>query len=248
MQNMSINKGLLLCGGNGTRLRPLTLTTNKHLLPVHNKQMVYYPLQTMIEAGVKDILVVSGPEHAGHFLELLGSGSSFNINLTYKVQDLAGGIAQALALGKDFIGSNMEPFLVMLGDNIFEDKLNINLKESTQAKVFLKKVPDAYRFGVPEFDYNQKIEFIVEKPKDKKNGYAVTGAYIYYRDVFELISRMKPSGRGELEITDVNNYYAKLGILDYDTLTGFWSDAGTFESLHRSNNWAKAQENGIKTT
>ena len=237
-----MTKGILLCGGNGTRLRPLTLTTNKHLLPVHNKQMIFYPLQTMLDAGIKDILIISGQEHAGHFLELLGSGSRFHANFTYKVQDEAGGIAQALGLAKDFIGSTMEPFLILLGDNIFQDKLNVNLKDQAQAKVFLKRVPDAYRFGVPEFDYNQKIEFIVEKPKDKRNGHAVTGAYIYYRDVFEVIGRLKPSGRGELEITDVNNYYANLGILDYDFLDGFWSDAGTFESLHKSNRWAKSQD------
>ena len=241
-RNIKSMKGILLCGGNGTRLRPLTLTTNKHLLPIHNKQMVYYPLQTMLDAKIREIMIISGQEHAGHFMELLGSGGQFHADFTYKVQDQAGGIAQALGLAKDFIGRDLEPFLVVLGDNIFQDKLDLQLTDNHQAKVFLKKVPDAYRFGVPEFDYNKKIEFIVEKPKDKKNGYAVTGAYIYYRDVFDLVGRLKPSGRGELEITDVNNYYANLGILDYDILEGFWSDAGTFESLHRSNKWAQAQD------
>lgn len=236
-----MKKGILLCGGNGTRLRPLTLTTNKHLLPVHNKQMVFYPLQTMLDIGIKEVLIVSGREHAGHFVELLGSGSQFNASFTYKVQDDAGGIAQALGLAKDFIGRDLDPFLVLLGDNIFQDKLKINLKEGSQAKVFLKKVKDAYRFGVPKFDYNKDIEFIVEKPKDKNEGYAVTGAYIYYRDVFDLIGRLKPSDRGELEITDINNYYANLRILNYDFLDGFWSDSGTFESLIRSANWASKQ-------
>lgn len=237
-----MTKGIILAGGNGTRLRPLTLSTNKHLLPVWNKQMIYYPLQTMLDAGIKDVLIISGQEHAGHFVELLGSGSRFNARFTYKVQDEAGGIAQALGLAKDFIGKDEKPFLVLLGDNIFEDELKVNLKEISQAKVFLKKVKDAYRFGVVNFDYNKDIEFIVEKPKDKKEGYAVTGAYVYYRDVFDLISRLKPSGRGELEITDINNHYANLRILDYDILEKFWSDAGTFESLHKSSRWAQAKD------
>jgi|SRR3990167_1114346 len=234
-----MKKGIILAGGNGTRLRPLTLTTNKHLLPIHNKQMIFYPLQTMLDAGIKDILIISGREYAGHFSELLGSGSQFNATFTYKVQDEAGGIAQALGLAKNFIGGSLEPFLVLLGDNVFGDKLNTRLEG--QAKVFLKKVKDAHRFGVPEFDYNKKIEFIVEKPKAQHSGWAVTGAYIYYKDVFELIGRLKPSDRGELEITDINNYYAKLEILDYDKLDGFWSDAGTFESLNKSINWASKQ-------
>lgn len=240
-------KGILLCGGNGTRLRPLTLTTNKHLLPVHNKQMVYYPLQTMLDAGIKDILIVSGQEHAGHFVELLGSGSQFGASFTYKVQNQAGGIAQALGLAKTFIGNDDEPFLILLGDNIFEDKLNLEIKDKHQAKVFLKKVKDAYRFGVARFDYPHDIEFIEEKPKNQNEGYAVTGAYIYYKDVFDIIGRMKPSARGELEITDINNYYANLRILDYDILKGFWTDAGTFESLHRANSWAQAQEKIISS-
>lgn len=236
-----MTKGILLCGGNGTRLKPLTLTTNKHLLPVHNKQMIFYPLQTMLDAGIRDILIVSGRDHAGHFIELLGSGSQFNAKFTYKVQDDAGGIAQALGLASNFITNSTEPFLVLLGDNIFQDKLNINLEN--QAKVFLKKVKDAYRFGVAKFDYNKNIEFIEEKPKEQKEGYAVTGAYIYFKDVFDVISRLKPSGRGELEITDVNNYYANLGLLNHDILEGYWSDAGTFESLTRSNLWASKQLN-----
>ena len=227
-------QGVILAGGNGTRLRPLTFSTNKHLLPIFNKQMIFYPLQTLLDAGIKDILIISGREHAGHFIELLGSGSQFNAHFTYKVQDEAGGIAQALGLAENFIKNN--PFLTILGDNIYEDKLNVNMVE--QAKVFLKKVPDSFRFGVAEFDYNKRIEFITEKPKDKKNGYAVSGAYIYYPDVFEVVSRLKPSDRGELEITDVNNYYAKLGTLDYEILKGFWSDAGTFESMARSTFWA----------
>lgn len=231
-----MKKGIILAGGNGTRLRPLTLSTNKHLLPVFNKQMIFYPLQTMLDAGIKDILIVSGQEYAGHFVELLGSGSRFNARFTYKVQDEAGGIGQALGLGKDFITHPLEPFLVLLGDNIFEDKLNLDL--TGQSKVFLKKVPDAERFGVAEFGPDNKVEFIVEKPKTHNSGWAVTGAYIYYKDVFDLISRMKPSARGELEITDINNYYANLGLLDYEKLQGFWSDAGTFESLIKSTNWA----------
>ena len=195
----------------------------------------------MLDAGITDILIVSGQEHAGHFVELLGSGTQFNAKFTYKVQDAAGGIAQALGLGKDFIGSSLNPFLVVLGDNIFEDKLDLGIQEGKQAKVFLKKVNDAERFGVVKFDYNKNIEFIVEKPKGQHSGWAVTGAYMYYRDVFDLISRMKPSDRGELEITDVNNYYANLGILDYNSIIGFWTDAGQFESLSRANAWAFKQ-------
>lgn len=231
-------KGVLLCGGNGTRLRPLTLTTNKHLLPVHQKQMIYYPLQTMLDAGIRDILIVSGTEHVGHFVELLGSGSQFGAKFTYKVQDQAGGIAQALGLAKDFIGKTDRPFLTLLGDNIFEDKLDLSITVPDQAKVFLKKVPDAFRFGVAEFDVKLGIEFIDEKPKGKNSGWAVTGAYLYYPDVFDVISRLKPSARGELEITDINNYYAKMATLGYQKLEGFWSDAGTFESLTKATLWA----------
>ena len=229
-------RGIILAGGHGTRLRPLTYTTNKHLLPVFNKQMIFYPLQTLLEAGIRDILIISGREYAGHFIELLGSGKQFNAHFTYKVQDEAGGIAEALGLSEEFIGNSGTPFVVILGDNIFEDKLDFTIKG--QAKVFLKKVNDANRFGVAKFDYHKNIEFIEEKPKNKKIGYAVTGVYIYYRDVFNVISRLKPSDRNELEITDVNNYYAKLGTLDYQELKGFWSDAGTFESLTRSSLWA----------
>ena len=241
MGNFQIKKenparGIILAGGHGTRLRPLTYTTNKHLLPVFNKQMIFYPLQTLLEAGIRDILIVSGREHAGHFIELLGSGSQFNANFTYKVQDEAGGIAEALGLAKEFIEDKNEPFAVILGDNVFEDKLDFKIKG--QAKVFLKKVKDANRFGVARFDYHKNIEFIEEKPKDRKMGYAVTGAYAYYRDVFDVISRLKPSNRNELEITDVNNYYAALDALDYETLKGFWSDAGQFESLLRASLWA----------
>lgn len=236
-----MTKGIILAGGNGTRLRPLTLTTNKHLLAVFNKQMIFYPLQTMLDAGINDILIVSGEEHAGHFLALLGSGSRFHAKFTYKVQDEAGGIAQALGLAEDFIGSSDKPFLVLLGDNVFEDKLDLYL--NSQAKVFLKKVPDAHRFGVAQFDYEDGIEFIEEKPKNKKEGWAVTGAYMYHKDVFDVVKRLKPSDRGELEITDINNHYANLQTLAYEKLQGFWSDAGNHESLLKSANWAKSKVN-----
>lgn len=228
-------KGIILAGGNGTRLRPLTLTTNKHLLPIFDKQMILYPLQTLLDAGIDKVLVVSGGEHVGHFIELLGSGSKWGISITYAVQDEAGGIAQALGLARDFIGETINPFVVILGDNIYEEKLNIHTR--LLAKVFLKKVPDSYRFGVAQFD-NDRIEKIFEKPKNTGDGYAVTGCYVYYRDVFDIIDRLVPSSRGELEITDINNHYARLGSLDYDIVDGFWSDAGTLDSFAKSFIWA----------
>jgi len=232
-----MKKGIILAGGHGTRLEPLTLMTNKHLLPVYDKQMIMYPLQTLLNAGIDDILIISGREHAGHFLELLGSGSQFNAHFTYKVQDEAGGIAQALLLAKDFIRDG-ERFVVILGDNIFENTPNLELNEGKLAKVFLKVVPDAFRFGVAERDYFGELTSIVEKPKGRLEGLAVTGLYVYSSNVFSFIDNLKPSARGELEITDVNNFYVGNGKLGYEIIDGFWSDAGTFESLMKSSIWA----------
>jgi glucose-1-phosphate thymidylyltransferase len=225
-------KGIILAGGTGSRLYPLTKITNKHLLPVYDKPMIYYPLLTLIDAGIKEIMIVSGRGHAGHFLELLGSGTEFGVRLTYEIQDEAGGIAQALGLAEDFADDG--PVTVILGDNIFQD----NVKQAVSsfengAMIFLKEVPDAKRFGVAEIK-GESIISIEEKPAVPKSNLAVTGLYIYDAGVFNIIKTLAPSGRGELEITDVNNEYIRIGMMRYSTLSGYWSDAGTFESLFRA--------------
>ncbi len=227
-------KGVILAGGTGSRLYPLTKVTNKHLLPVYDKPMIYYPMETLINAGIKDIMIVSGRGHAGHFLELLGSGVDYGVHFTYEIQEEAGGIAQALALAEDFVDG--DSVTVILGDNIFQD----NIKEDVAnfnggARIFLKEVTDAHRFGVAELK-GEKVIGIEEKPKVPKSNFAVTGLYMYDSDVFDAVKTLKPSGRGELEITDVNNYYISKGAMEYGVLEGFWSDAGTFESLLRAGN------------
>jgi len=230
-------RALILAGGKGTRLAPLTSIYNKHLVAVYDRPMIDYPIATLKSYGIEDILIVSGREHAGNFVEYLGDGSDYNLNFTYRVQKEAGGIAEALKLGKDFIGK--EPtFAVILGDNIFGDIPNLSITEGKNAKVFLKKVNDAHRFGVATLNSSKEIESIIEKPKNIKKGYAVTGLYVYPNTVFDVISRIKPSARGEMEITDVNQYYVKVEALDYQILNGFWSDAGTPESLAKSTQWA----------
>ncbi|MCB9358698.1 NTP transferase domain-containing protein [Candidatus Woesearchaeota archaeon] len=229
-------KGVILAGGNGTRLSPCTKVTNKHLLPVYNKPMIYYPLQTLIDMGIKDILIVSGPGHAGHFVNLLGSGKEFGIKISYEVQDNAGGIAQALSLAEDF--ADNENISVILGDNIFEDRFQVdNFKDG--ALIFLKEVEDANRFGVATLDQNNKVISIEEKPKRPSTDYAVTGLYIYDSDVFDIIRTLKPSARGELEITDVNNSYIKNKKMRAEIIQGYWSDAGTFESLYKASTLVK---------
>jgi len=227
-------KGIILAGGTGSRLLPLTKVTNKHLLPVYDKPMIYYPLYTLIDAGITDIMIVSGRGHAGHFLELLGSGYEFGVRLTYEIQEAAGGIAQALGLASHW--ADDDPVAVILGDNIFQDSVKKDIASfSKGAKVFLKEVPDAQRFGVAELR-KDKVISIEEKPKQPKSNYAVTGLYLYDSEVFDIIKTLKPSGRGELEITDVNNAYIRKGTLQYSILKGYWSDAGTFESLLRAGN------------
>jgi glucose-1-phosphate thymidylyltransferase len=227
-------KGIILAGGTGSRLLPLTKVTNKHLLPVYDKPMIYYPLETLINAGIRDIMIVSGRGHAGHFLELLGSGYEFGVKLTYEIQETAGGIAQALGLASHW--ADNDPVAVILGDNIFQDNVIADITSFRKgAKIFLKEVPDAHRFGVAELGTDHVIS-IEEKPKHPKSNFAVTGLYLYDPDVFEIIKTLKPSGRGELEITDVNNAYIRKGALQYSILKGFWSDAGTFESLLRAGN------------
>ena len=230
-------KGIILAGGHGTRLAPLTNITNKHLIGVYDRPMIEYPLATLKSYGIEDILIVSGREHAGDFLEYLGSGIDFGVNFTYRVQEEAGGIAQALGLAKDFIGKDAS-FAVILGDNIFGDSPNLSLRENKDAKVFLKKVNDADRFGVAMMNSVNEIESIVEKPKGIKHGYVVTGLYVYPNSVFDVVSRMKPSARKELEITDVNQYYVRLNMMDYQVLDSFWTDAGQPESLARATQWA----------
>lgn len=236
-----MTKGIILAGGNGTRLRPLTIVTNKHLLPVYDKPMIYYPLETLAGMGLKDILIVSGREHAGHFLHLLGSGKDFGVRLSYEVQEEAGGIAEALGLAEDFADNGK--LAVILGDNIFEDHRQIVKAakdfelQSSGAKIMLKKVADPQRFGVAEIS-GEKIIGIEEKPQNPKSNLAVTGLYFYDSNVFDIIKTLHPSGRGELEITDVNNTYIAKGTMTYEIVTGEWTDAGTFESLLCANNLA----------
>ncbi len=226
-------KGVILAGGTGSRLFPVTKVTNKHLLPVYDKPMIFYPLETLKQAGCNEILIVCGNESAGDFLKLLGSGKDQNINLTYKIQDGAGGIAEALGLAENFAGD--DSIAVILGDNIFLDKFNFSdFKKG--ARIFIKEVSDPERFGVAELDGNKVIS-IEEKPKKPKSNYAVTGLYIYDKTVFNFIKTLKPSERGELEITDVNNHFIEKGEMDAQTLKMFWSDAGKFDSLLSTSNY-----------
>jgi glucose-1-phosphate thymidylyltransferase len=229
-------KGVVLAGGTGSRLMPLTKVTNKHLLPVGQKPMIYYPIGKLTSAGIDQILIVTGVEYMGDVVSLLGSGREFDCQFTYKVQDEAGGIAQALGLAENF--AHGQPFAVILGDNIFEGSLKDYadrfLSQKTGARVLLKQVPNPQRFGVAQVS-NGKVVSIEEKPEKPKSDYIVTGIYFYNASVFDIIRRLKPSGRGELEITDVNNAYIAKGQLAYDVLDGWWTDAGTFESLNRAN-------------
>ena len=228
-------KGIILAGGTATRLAPLTKVTNKHLLPIYDKPMIYYPLEAMRKAGIENILIVSGKGHSGHFLNLLGSGKEFGVRFSYEVQEEAGGIAQALGLAEDFAdGKNVAD---ILGDNIFQDNLASAVKSfdgQKGAKIFLKQVHDPHRFGVAEMR-NGKILSIKEKPKNPKSDFAVTGIYMYDARGFDVIKTLKPSGRGDLAITDVNNFYIKENSMSYEILNGWWTDAGTFDSLLRAN-------------
>lgn len=226
-----------MAGGNGRRLNPLTDITNKHLLPVYNKPMIMYPLRTLVECGLKEILIVTGKEYAGGFLKLLGSGRDYGCRIWYEIQDEAGGIAQALGCAEDF--AKGESVAVILGDNIYEDNLSKAVNNFSEgAMVFLKEAKDAHRFGVAEIEGN-KILNIEEKPKNPKTNLAVTGFYLYDEKVFEVIRGLKPSARGEYEITDVNNYYIQKGIMRAEKINGRWTDAGTFESLYQANKVAR---------
>lgn len=236
-------KGVILAGGLGTRLYPLTHATNKHLLPVFDKPMVYYPIQTLVSAGIEDILVVVGGPHCGDFIRVLQNGKDFGIkHLEYAYQNSGdAGIADALKLANEF--ADHEPIAVILGDNCTDANISKEAKGFKEgAVIFLKPVPDPHRFGIAELDPKDKLKVIsiVEKPKKPKSNLAVTGVYIYDNNVFHHISTIKPSARGQLEITDVNNIYIKEGNLRWAPLEGFWSDAGTFESLFRTNvYWAR---------
>ncbi len=225
-------KGVVLAGGTGSRLFPLTKVTNKHLLPVGRAPMIFHPIWKMVEAGIEDIMIVTGVEHVGAVVNLLGSGKEYRTRFTYRVQDEAGGIAQALGLAENFVHGDR--VVVILGDNIFEDSLVNTVKNfSVQrrgARILLKEVPDPQRYGVAEVA-NGKVANIVEKPKEPKSSWAVTGIYCYDSEVFNIIKTLKPSARGELEITDVNNYYLQQGELEADYFKGWWTDAGTFDSL-----------------
>jgi glucose-1-phosphate thymidylyltransferase len=229
-------KGVVLAGGTGSRLMPLTKVTNKHLLPVGQKPMVFYPIRKLTSIGVEEILVVTGIEHMGDVVSLLGSGKDFGCRFTYKVQDEAGGIAQALGLAENF--AHGQQLAVILGDNIFQASLKGYaekfIAQKTGARILLKQVPNPQRFGVAEL-FGGKVVGIEEKPKKPKSDYAVTGIYFYDAAVFDIIRTLKPSSRRELEITDVNDAYIAKGKLAYDILDGWWTDAGTFDSLVRAN-------------
>lgn len=231
-------KGIVLAGGTGSRMYPLTKITNKHLLPIYDKPMIYYPIQTLVDAGIKDILLVTGGRNSGDFLRLLANGKEFGLkHLNYTYQEGEGGIADALGLAEHF--ANGEKICVILGDNIVEKSIRHAAecfeKQEVGAKILLKEVSDAERFGVAEFQ-DGRIVGIQEKPKNPKSNYAVTGLYMYDATVFEKVRKLVPSKRGELEITDVNNAYIKEGTMTHAYLDGWWTDAGTFESLLRATN------------
>ena len=234
-------KGIILAGGTGTRLFPLTKVTNKHLLPVYDKPMIYYPIQCLVNAGIEDIMIVTGGNNAGDFLKILGNGKEFGLkDISYTYQEGHRGIADALGLARHF--ADEEKIAVVLGDNIIEGNIRKSVsafeKQEKGARILLKEVPDPQRFGVPVFDPDGagRIVAIEEKPDEPKSTYAVIGIYMYDAAVFDVVETLVPSDRNELEITDVNNAYLKAGTLEHDVLEGWWSDAGTFESLHQASN------------
>ena len=231
-------RGIILSGGSGTRLRPLTKITSKQLLPIYNRPMIYYPLDTLIKAGIKEILIIVSPERAGDYLNFLGSGREFGVKFTYEIQDKPEGLAQAFIIGEKFIQG--ESVAMILGDNIFEDNFADDISSfKGGAKVFAKHVPDPERFGVVKFDDKMKAEKIVEKPVDYLSNYAVTGLYVYDHRVVEVAKNLQPSARGELEITDLNNWYLEKGELEVAMVEGEWLDAGTFDSLLKAQLFAK---------
>lgn len=237
-------KGIVLAGGTGSRLYPLTRVTNKHLLPVGRYPMIYHPLMRLRRAGVLEVVIVTSPEHMGDVVNLLGSGSRLGLDLTYRVQDEPGGIAQALALCKTFVGK--DPFVVVLGDNVLGEDIGSQVQAFEQqisqngsgARVLLKEVPDPERYGVPEME-SGRIKRVIEKPEYPPSSYSVVGIYFYDSSVFDLIDKLTPSDRGELEISDVSNMYADAGTLSHGILQGWWGDAGTFDGLEEANRLAR---------
>ncbi len=229
-------KGIVLAGGRATRLRPLTLITSKQLLPVYDKPMIFYPIETLIKAGITDILIIIAPDYSGHFLNLLGTGEEFGAHFSYVVQKEPNGLAQAFILGQEFIGT--DSVTLILGDNIFEQDFSPEIKNFKDgAMIFAKQVHDPQRFGVVEFDQKMKAISIEEKPISPKSNFAVVGLYSYDNSVISLAKSLKPSARGEYEITDLNNIYLKQGKLKVNTFDSLWEDAGTFDSLLRVSNY-----------
>jgi glucose-1-phosphate thymidylyltransferase len=230
-------KGVVLAGGLGSRLYPLTKVTNKHLLPVYDRPMIHYPIRTLVKAGITDIMIVTGGQHAEDFLRLLGDGKEFGLSqLHFAYQEGEEGIAKALSLARAFVGT--DKVCTILGDNILQDDIAPQVKafanSNPGAYLFLKEIDDPERFGVAVFDDKRRLQGVEEKPANPKSNYAVIGVYLYDANVFDVIETLKPSRRGEYEITDVSNYYISKGIADYHIITGWWSDAGTFESLYRA--------------
>lgn len=231
-------KGIILSGGSGTRLSPLTKVTSKQLLPVYDRPMIMYPLQTLLDAGIKDILIIVAPDHAGDYLKLLGSGKEYGARFAYEIQDKPEGLAQAFIIGETFIGE--DNICMILGDNIFEDDVSSTIKNfKSGGHIFAKHVSDPERFGQVKFDDKMNAVQIEEKPKNKISDFAITGLYIFDSRVVEAAKQAKPSARGELEITELHNWYLKKGELKVDIIKGEWIDAGTFESLFKASELAR---------
>jgi len=234
-------KGIILAGGKGTRLYPLTRVTSKQLLPIYNKPMIYFPLETLVQAGIKDILIIVAPDHAGDFLKLLGSGKDFGCDFSYEVQEQAKGLADAFLVGADFIGD--DSVTMILGDNLFEDNFSDAINSfKSGGRVFAKQVPDPQRYGIAEFDDNKKVVSIIEKPEHPKSDYAITGLYIYDNTVINKAKNLEPSPRGEIEITDINNLFLNEGTLDVAFVEGQWLDTGTFEAMYQATNFVRERE------
>jgi len=234
-------KGVILAGGSGSRLAPLTKVTSKQLLPIYNKPMIYYPMNTLLSAGINEILFIVAPEHAGDFVNFLGSGRNFKAHFAFEVQDKPLGLAHGLSLAESFV--NGDSCCLILGDNIFTDDFRKDVKNFISgAKIFVKEVPDPERFGVVQMDENGHVLTLEEKPKKPKSNLAQVGMYMYDEHVFKLIKTMKPSQRGELEITDLNNLYLAKGSLTAQIMKGEWIDAGTFESLHQASALIRQRE------
>ncbi len=238
-------KGIILAGGNATRLRPLTKITSKQLLPVYDKPMIFYPIETLVQAGIKEILIIVAPDYAGHFLNLLGSGSDFGANFSYEVQQKPGGLSEAFIIGEKFIDG--DSVTMILGDNIFDHNFSEHIKNfESGAVVFAKEVPDPERYGVIEFDENKNVLSIVEKPENPKSNYAMVGIYICDNKVSGFAKSVKPSDRGEIEITETINQYLDKKELKVEIIEGMWEDAGTFDSLLKVSNLIAEKERGVR--